>query len=445
VDTAGFAIRGLAALKDPAVVPVASALLKNTSADVKLRVAAVRALGQIGGPSSSTALREVLATPSLPENLALEVVTAIGATGTASAFETLLERLTDDSPAMRAAALTATSKLNPESFLLVASSLGRDPDWSVRAALATALAAFPRERIAAALGDLAQDEDARVHGAALEALAAVKATDLTARLFTALEAADFAERGTAARLVGETKPDGGVAHLVAAYSRGESDSAYGARAAALEALSKYGTDEAKATIRRGLSDRAWPVRVRAAELLHGLGDTAAAPARPALLRQSADYFQSPAVVRPAFSPHAFIDTAFGTIEVELHIVDAPITTLTFIDLARSGFYNGMPMHRVVPAFVIQAGDPRGDGEGGPGFTVPDELNPTPYLRGTMGMALDWRDTGGSQWFITSTPQPHLDAQYTAFGHVVAGADVLDKLSQWDTIKAIRIWDGVDFK
>jgi cyclophilin family peptidyl-prolyl cis-trans isomerase len=105
----------------------------------------------------------------------------------------------------------------------------------------------------------------------------------------------------------------------------------------------------------------------------------------------------------------------------------------------------MPIHRVVPALVVQAGDPRGDGEGGPGFTLPGELNPTPYLRGTMGMALDWRDTGGSQWFITLTPQPHLDAKYTAFGHVVAGADVLDGLAQWDTIRGIRVWDGVEFK
>ena len=444
VDTAGFALRGLTALKDPAVVPVATALLKNPNADVKLRVAAARALGQIGGAASAP-LVDALASPSLPDNLAIEVVAAIGASGATASFDALLDRLTDRSPAMRAAALTAAAKLNPDSFLLIASSLGRDPEWSVRAALATAFAAFPRERITAALGDLAQDEDARVHSAALESLAAVKSLDLTTRLFAALEAADFVERGTAARLLGETKPENGVARLVAAYARGESDTAYGARGAALEALAKYGGDEAKAAIRRGLSDRSWPVRERAAELLRQLGDPTAAPARPALLRQPVEFFQSPAVIRPPFSPHAFIETAAGTIEIELHIVDAPVTSHTFIDLARSGFYNGMPIHRVVPAFVVQAGDPRGDGEGGPGYTQPDELNPTPYLRGTLGMALDWRDTGGSQWFITLTPQPHLDAKYTAFGHVVNGADILDTLSQWDVITRIRVWDGVDFK
>jgi cyclophilin family peptidyl-prolyl cis-trans isomerase len=98
----------------------------------------------------------------------------------------------------------------------------------------------------------------------------------------------------------------------------------------------------------------------------------------------------------------------------------------------------------VPDFVVQGGDPRGDGEGGPGYSIRDELNERPYLRGIVGMALDWKDTGGSQFFITHSPQPHLDARYTAFGHVVAGMDVVDRLQQWDTIERIRVWDGVNW-
>ena len=74
----------------------------------------------------------------------------------------------------------------------------------------------------------------------------------------------------------------------------------------------------------------------------------------------------------------------------------------------------------MPDFVVQDGDPRGDGEGGPGYSIRDEINQRPYLRGTVGMALDWEDTGGSQFFITHSPQPHLDARYTVFGHVVRG-------------------------
>ena len=141
------------------------------------------------------------------------------------------------------------------------------------------------------------------------------------------------------------------------------------------------------------------------------------------------------------SPRAYIDTSKGSIEIALAVLDAPITTHNFARLADRGFFNGLRIHRVVPDFVVQDGDPRGDGNGGPGYTIRDELNDLPYLRGTVGMALSGPDTGGSQWFITHSPQPHLDARYTVFGHVVAGMDVVDKLTQDDTIVRIRVWDG----
>lgn len=444
-DTAGFALRGLGALKDSSVVPLARAVALNRDADLKVRVAAVRALGQVGGAIGAAPLLETLDSPDLPFNVEMEVVMALGMAAHASAFDALIDRLTARSPAMRAAALSATAKADPEAFLLVVAGLGRDQEWSVRAALATVLGGLPADRVTSALESLADDEDARVHGPALAALAALKAPSLTARLFKSLEAEDFVERATAARLIGDAKPEGGVPRLVAAYARAESDAAYGARAAALEALSKYGGDDARAAIRRGLVDKDWPVRWRAANLLNGLGDATAVPVRPALLRQPAEFFESPALLHPAFSPHAFIDTTAGTIEVELNVVDAALTSQNFVELARSGFFNGVRVHRLVPSFVIQAGDPRGDGEGGPGFTVPDELSPLPYVRGTMGVALDWRDTGGSQWFITLSPQPHLDAKYTVFGRVVNGWEILDRVAQWDTIQRIRVWDGVEFK
>ena len=166
------------------------------------------------------------------------------------------------------------------------------------------------------------------------------------------------------------------------------------------------------------------------------------PDRPALLRQPIEFFESERVLRPKFSPHAYIETRLGTIEIELNVVDAPFTTHSFMELARAGFFNGMRVHRLIPNFVIQAGDPRGDGEGGPGYTIRDEFSPLPYVRGTVGMALAGRDTGGSQFFITVSPQPHLDGKYTVFGRVVNGFDQLDRISQWDIIERIRIWDGV---
>ena len=149
----------------------------------------------------------------------------------------------------------------------------------------------------------------------------------------------------------------------------------------------------------------------------------------------------PELITPSVSPHVFIDTDRGTIQFELAVNEAPLTADNFMRLARSGFYNGLLVHRVVPNYVVQTGDPRSDSEGGPGYTIRDELSPMPYLRGTVGMALDWADTGGSQFFITTTPQPQLDGRYPAFGRVIGGMDIVDQLQPGDVIRQIRVWDG----
>ena len=145
---------------------------------------------------------------------------------------------------------------------------------------------------------------------------------------------------------------------------------------------------------------------------------------------------------PPVSTAVYLDTDRGTIQIELAVLDAPLTVENFVTLARKGYFDGLNVHRVVPDFVIQSGDPRGDGEGGPGYTIRDELSERPYLRGTVGMALDlWGDTGGSQFFITHSPQPHLDAKYTVFGRVIAGMDVVDQIQQGDIIRRVRVKDG----
>ncbi|HKC10503.1 MAG TPA: peptidylprolyl isomerase, partial [Vicinamibacteria bacterium] len=144
---------------------------------------------------------------------------------------------------------------------------------------------------------------------------------------------------------------------------------------------------------------------------------------------------------PLFTPRAFIHTSYGPIEIHLDIVEAPLTSASFIDLARRGFYNGLPFHRVEPNFVIQGGCPRGDGNGGPGYTLRDEIGERPYGRGAVGMALSGKDTGGSQFFITHSPQPHLDGGYALFGQVVSGMEVVDKIRPGDVIERIEIWGG----
>src|SRR5262249_35084385 len=95
----------------------------------------------------------------------------------------------------------------------------------------------------------------------------------------------------------------------------------------------------------------------------------------------------------------------------------------------------------VPNFVIQGGDPRGDGEGGPGYQIRCEVNPRPYIRGAVGMALSGKDTGGSQFFITHSPQPHLDGGYTVFGQVISGMEVVDRITRGDVIRKVEIFES----
>ena len=129
------------------------------------------------------------------------------------------------------------------------------------------------------------------------------------------------------------------------------------------------------------------------------------------------------------------------IEIELAVLDAPQTAGNFMALVRKGFFNGLQIHRVVANFVIQDGDPRGDGNGGPGYQIRCEINQVPYDRAAVGMALSGKDTGGSQWFVTHSPQPHLDGGYTVFGRVVAGMDVVDRIVRGDVIQSIVIKPG----
>lgn len=137
-------------------------------------------------------------------------------------------------------------------------------------------------------------------------------------------------------------------------------------------------------------------------------------------------------------PHVAIVTDRGTMQLELYAADAPLTVDNFLSLVRAEYYDNVHFHRVVPDFVVQDGDRRGDGTGGPAYSIRDELNRRRYDRGAVGMALAGPDTGGSQYFITLSAQPHLDGGYTVFGHVTSGYDVLDAIVQGDRIAAIRL-------
>jgi cyclophilin family peptidyl-prolyl cis-trans isomerase len=143
---------------------------------------------------------------------------------------------------------------------------------------------------------------------------------------------------------------------------------------------------------------------------------------------------------PVFTPRVFLHTRHGRIEIHLNIVEAPLASASFLDLARRGYFNGLAFHRVVPDFVIQGGDPRGDGNGGPGYLLRCEIGQRPYGRGTVGMALSGKDTGGSQFFVTHVPTPHLEGRYTVLGWVAGGMDAVDKMRQGDLIERVEVWD-----
>jgi peptidyl-prolyl cis-trans isomerase B (cyclophilin B) len=140
------------------------------------------------------------------------------------------------------------------------------------------------------------------------------------------------------------------------------------------------------------------------------------------------------------NPTATLNTSKGTIELELRYDKAPRTVRNFVKLAESGFYNGVKFHRVVPNFVIQTGDPEGTGWGGPGYTIRSQYNDLEFTTGAVGMASSGKDTEGSQFFITHSPQPHLDDRYTLFGYVTSGQDVVDQIRLGDTINSITISD-----
>ena len=136
-------------------------------------------------------------------------------------------------------------------------------------------------------------------------------------------------------------------------------------------------------------------------------------------------------------PVVELETERGTLRIRLECPEAPLACLSFRKLAGQGYFDGTRFHRVVPDFVVQGGDPRGDGWGGPGYVLRDEINRLRYRRGAVGMALSGPDTGGSQFFVALSAQPHLDGDYTLFGTLVGGEAVLDQLRQGDRILRAR--------
>ena len=440
-----FAAKGLAASKDPRAVTLLLTAAEDAAQPVAVRIQAVRGLALLADARAGAVMRRLIASPRVDQNLQLEAVNALASLKDQSAVDLLIDLVSATWPAVRSAALNALAKTDVDTFISSISGLDPDAHWSVRASLARTLGDLPRERAQAPLTAMLRDQDQRVIPPVIDALAKIGATNAAQEFTARLKSDDPMVRAAAARGLATIKAPNATGVLLEALKTAQADGLYAARTAILDALMALDPAAAKGALEAALKDKDWAVRVRAAELLKKL-DAAAdvSSMRPAPPSNIPDMAPIDTLIAPKYSPQAYIDTSKGTIQFELAVLDAPRTVANFVALARRNYFRGVQLHRVVPDFVVQDGDPRGDGEGGPGYTIRDEINQRPYLRGTVGMALEWADTGGSQFFITHSPQPHLDGRYTVFGNVVAGMDVVDRLQQWDTIDRIRIWDGVSW-
>jgi cyclophilin family peptidyl-prolyl cis-trans isomerase/HEAT repeat protein len=439
--TRGFAVKGLGPLRNSEAVPMLLPLAAVGRGP--LAIQAVRALGRIGDASAAPTLMKLVESSTAEPNIRLEAIAALGSIRAPGVMDLLLDLVSHPSPPFRAAALTAAASVDAEGFIAVLSSLDGDPNWTVRAAVARVLGTLPPEAAIARLMPMLDDEDQRVVPSVLEALVKVKAPRAETILNRRLTADDPVVRAAAASGLGVLGVRSAAPALADAYRLGQRDPISVARSAALGAIAKLGLEAANPVLTSALSDRDWAIRVRAARLLTELDPSSADAVdrqiRPAPTALRPDIYREVRLRSPLVLPHLFIDTDRGTIGIELAANEAPLTTEHFVTLARRGFFNGLSFHRVVPDFVVQTGDPRGDGEGGPGYTVRDEVSMRPYLRGTLGVALEpWPDSGGSQFFITHSPQPHLDAKYTVLGRVVSGMEVVDRTEPWDIVRRVRV-------
>jgi len=442
VYTRAFAARGLGAVKSDVGHDVLVTIAGDAARDPAVGIEAIRAVADLKLHEAVPVLERLIQS-SAPDAVRAEAVAALGAVGTGGDADALLDLLSSRQAWLRAAAFRTVGALDADRLLLVLSGVDPDPEWSVRAAVAAALGALPDGRGVPLLTARLNDPDHRALSAVLTALGATHNAAAIPLIVPKLVGDDPMLRAAAAAALGELKATAAIPALRTAYDASRADDTYVARAAILEAVAAIDPATAGPLAVQALQDRDWAVRVKAGTLLKTLepGRASADAMRPAPSALATDIYASPALLTPAYSTQLYLDTDKGTVQIELAMNDAPLTIHTFVALARRGFFDGLAIHRVVPGFVVQDGDPRGDGEGGPGYTIRDEINQRPFLRGTVGMALDWKDTGGSQYFITLMPQPHLDGRYTVFGQVVDGMDVVDRLVAGDVVRRVRAWDG----
>lgn len=412
--------------------------------DPHVRINAIRSIATYG-PAAKSAL--VGATHDADPNVRIAA---------AQSFGTVLSKDATDFPALWAA---DTSIVYRSSLLASATRAGLRPpelgtwatsaDWRLRAAVASADGdtldrAFAFSRAA----PLIRDADPRVREAAYAALSPSAGMPLEDTVHTllleGLHDPDFYVRATVIGSLAERPSARDLGEVLTSYAFAGKDSANDARLAAIQYVTTFWKkDSVDLTPELGERLAKLPTPTDPLERAAGKGipvwsswsNVVPTPKPAAWYRDVVKSLVLPGLAGK--TQGATIYTVRGPIRLELFGADAPMTVSNFLSLARSGYYRGTRFHRVVPNFVAQDGDPRDDGNGGPGYSIRDEMNRHRYERGAVGMALSGPDTGGSQYFITHSPQPHLDGHYTVFGRVAKGYNVLDRLVQGDQIVRIE--------
>jgi cyclophilin family peptidyl-prolyl cis-trans isomerase/HEAT repeat protein len=416
-----------------------------------VRINAIRSLATYGGAARADLMRH-LHDPDANARIALAQslggVLAVPSEDWSSAWAS------DTGFTYRRALLSTSVRAGVRLAALDAENPGawqRHADWRFRAAAAEAAGAGRQADVDAIAAPLLRDADARVRAAAYNAAlnwadsstAAMRPYGRPA-LPAALRDDDLFVRASVLDALRShaRAPDASVAF--AAWRRAAADPENDARVAALRVIAAAWIADSGAftTLRDSIAALAPPSDAGERAAVRGVTPLAAWSRVGIVPRPHSWYVQQvQTVVGRAFGSRpivASIVTSRGTIEIDLAAADAPMTVANFISLAKRRYYDGLAFHRVVPNFVAQDGDPRGDGSGGPGYAIRDELNRRWYDRGALGMALSGPDTGGSQYFLAHSPQPHLDGHYTVFGHVTRGLDVLDALVQGDRILRITV-------
>jgi len=439
-----LALAGLARSTSPDAERLLALSLNDS--DSRVVAQAVGGLRVLGGNRAGDYLSAKLRRTT-DEKLIVNILNALQALESGLAIEEAKMHarsgLSDNIVAAAVTYLAAVQK--DRAVTLIDSVLNCKPVAQVRSACADALGLVNHTSVISRVAVLFSDEDPMVRGSAFEVLVGLDSTNLDFYIQKALVDPDPVPVVLALNQISTHKLTAYLPDIDGMFNRGD-EIDVDVRRSLVEAVGelyeKAGNDSVMtALLIKGLFDSDYIVRREAAAMYKEKSgqnrDNLAAPAETRLSeREIAD-----AIKKYKVNPEAIIRTSKGDIEIELAFDVAPLTVMNFIELAEDGFYDGLRFHRVVPNFVIQGGDPRGDGWGGPPWYIRCEYSDKPYLRGTVGIATSGKDTGGSQFFITHSPQPRLEANYTVFGQVLEGMDVVDNIVKGDVIETIIIRRG----